>query len=53
MGVLQTVAGKNLIRLTKGFVVVCGGKFDVVIDGDQFKVTITFPVSEEISAENE
>lgn len=41
------------LSIAQGFVVVCGGKFDVVIDGDQFKVTITFPVSEEIPAENE
>ena len=41
------------LSIAQGFVVVCGGKFDVVIDGDQFKVTITFPVSEEITAENE
>ena len=35
------------LSIAQGFTVACGGEFFVTIDGDQFNVTLHFPVSKE------
>lgn len=41
----RTTDGNGLgLSIAKGFSNVCGGNFDVSIDGDQFKVTICFDI---------
>ncbi|MGI5958705.1 MAG: sensor histidine kinase [Massiliimalia sp.] len=41
----RTTEGSGLgLSIAKSFTLACGGFFDLAIDGDQFKVTITFPI---------
>ena len=35
------------LSIAQGFTVACGGEFQVKIDGDQFQVKISFPISHE------
>lgn len=45
---MRTTEGSGLgLSIAQSFTEVCGGKFAVAIDGDQFKVTISFPLSGE------
>ena len=36
------------LSIAQGFTLACGGNFDVVIDGDQFKVILSFPLQNEM-----
>lgn len=40
------------LSIAQGFTLACGGNFDVVIDGDQFKVTLSFPLQNEMEVED-
>lgn len=40
------------LSIAQGFTLACGGNFDVVIDGDQFKVILSFPLQNEMEVED-
>ncbi|WP_093988721.1 sensor histidine kinase [Massiliimalia timonensis] len=45
----RTTEGNGLgLSIAKSFAEVCGGAFDIKIDGDQFKAMVTFPVVEKL-----
>ncbi len=42
----RSTEGSGLgLSIAQGFTIACGGKFDIDIDGDMFKVMITFPLA--------
>lgn len=43
----RSTEGSGLgLSIAQGFTQACGGKFDLIIDGDQFKVIIAFPIQQ-------
>ncbi len=43
----RTTEGSGLgLSIAQGFALACGGKFGIEIDGDMFKATVSFPLSE-------
>ena len=40
------------LSIAQGFTVACGGEFQVRIDGDQFNVKLSFPISEKMEEED-
>ena len=42
----RTTEGSGLgLSIAQGFTIACGGRFDIDIDGDMFKVTLEFPLA--------
>lgn len=44
----RTTEGSGLgLSIAKSFTEACGGRFEVVVDGDQFKVQVSFPLTDQ------
>ncbi len=50
----RTDGGSGLgLSIAKSFTEACGGRFDIVLDGDMFKASVTMPITEKNEPEKE